>query len=42
VSLLGKRVVRHWLRHTTGRPTHSGRVIRNASSPTSVLTGERI
>jgi lipopolysaccharide/colanic/teichoic acid biosynthesis glycosyltransferase len=42
VCLMGKRVVRHWLRHTTGRPTHSGRVIRNPSSQVPVLTGERL
>ena len=37
VSLVGKRVVRHWLRHTTDRSTHKGRVIRSASSPVPAL-----
>ncbi len=33
VSLVGKRVVRKWLRHTTNRSTHNGRVVRAASPP---------
>ena len=37
VSLVGKRVVRHWLRHTTDRSTHKGRVIRSASSSVPAL-----
>ena len=33
VSLVGKRVVRHWLRRPTGKSMHEGRVSPNASSP---------
>ena len=37
VALVGKRVVRHWLRHTTGRSTHQERVVRNVPSPLPAL-----
>jgi len=33
VSLVGKRTVRRWLRHTTGRSTNQKPFIRNAASP---------
>ena len=37
VSLVGKRVVRRWLRHATVRSTHQERVVRNESSPLPAL-----
>jgi lipopolysaccharide/colanic/teichoic acid biosynthesis glycosyltransferase len=37
VSLVGKRAVRRWLRNTSVRSTHNGRVVRNAVSPVPAL-----
>jgi len=37
VALVGKRVVRRWLRHATVRSTHQERVVRNESSPLPAL-----